>query len=251
MLSLFFPGLGQLHAGRVVRGVLIALSVLAIPPLFLLLLLDFPSRPILFAGVILAFVLGLWILADAAVQANRGKLLHQSRLLRILVYVAFAIAFTLGEGGRNFILSSLAAVFTVPSEAMAPALLEGDRFVIDKRPFPSGKPASEDIVVFWTQGVRFIQRVVAGPGSRVEYRRGQGLVDGKATGPPTRLGFDDQTVPTDHYFLVGDNRDASRDNRYWGPVPADQIVGKAVMVLFSIKPDSWMPGWERIGLEID
>lgn len=38
------------------------------------------------------------------------------------------------------------------------------------------------------------------------------------------------TVPADQYFMMGDNRDNSRDSRYWGFVPDNQIVGKAFLV---------------------
>ena len=38
------------------------------------------------------------------------------------------------------------------------------------------------------------------------------------------------TVPPDHYFMMGDNRGASDDSRFWGPVPSDWINGKAVAV---------------------
>ena len=48
----------------------------------------------------------------------------------------------------------------------------------------------------------------------------------------------DIVVPADHYFAMGDNRDNSADSRYWGFVPKDYIVGKALIIYWSYETDS-------------
>jgi signal peptidase I len=53
------------------------------------------------------------------------------------------------------------------------------------------------------------------------------------------------TFAQDYYFMMGDNRDNSLDSRYWGFVPADHIMGKALALFFSWDPDAHRPRWSR------
>lgn len=55
-------------------------------------------------------------------------------------------------------------------------------------------------------------------------------------------------IPADHYFMMGDNRNNSRDSRYFGAVHRSEILGRAVGVALSLKKKTWWnrePRWER------
>ncbi len=96
--------------------------------------------------------------------------------------------------------------------------------------------------------VNFIKRIVAGPGDRLAVQDGHVILNGKrqresfaapcggdgACNLPKEI-----TVPADHYFMMGDNRGASQDSRFWGPVPRKWIIGNAFATY-------WPP--KRVGL---
>ncbi|KHM49770.1 signal peptidase [Pseudoalteromonas distincta] len=66
---------------------------------------------------------------------------------------------------------------------------------------------------------------------------------------------DEWTVPADHYFMMGDNRDNSQDGRFWGFVPKENLVGKAVFIWMSFEfengPDDILPGWVPTGVRFE
>jgi signal peptidase I len=161
----------------------------------------------------------------------------------------------------HILLVSLAVgVYEVPSEAMQPTLQVGDRILVDKTGIDAVNVGG--IVVFHppvgadngtecgaphspqqacpkpTEGESsqsFVKRIVAGPGDTLSIREGHPVVNGiEKTDEPyiTPCGAAAACdmprtirIPPDHYFMLGDNRGASDDSRFWGPVPESWIVG--------------------------
>ena len=83
----------------------------------------------------------------------------------------------------------------------------------------------------------FIKRVVGLPGDRIAVHDGHVVRNGveqrepfiRACGGGPDCNLETITVPPDHYFMMGDNRGASDDSRYWGPVPRGWIIGDAFL----------------------
>ena len=130
--------------------------------------------------------------------------------------------------------------YIIPSGSMIPALLVNDHILVTKFDFglrlPFTKiwllgpfvPRHGEIVVFESvedPNIIMIKRVTGLAGDRID-----------VTGPGRRLEADEfaeegvVTVPEGHIFLLGDNRDNSRDSRYWGSVPLKNLIGMARVV---------------------
>ena len=160
----------------------------------------------------------------------------------VIVLVAFALVFGIV---RPFVVEA----FYIPSESMVPTLEVGDRVFVNKFIYRFSQPKPGDIVVFKSaEGGEedLIKRVIGLPGDEVQVRDGVVFVNGERWKEPyvndefpDRSFFGPTTVPEGKVFVMGDNRSNSRDSRFFGPLPIDNIEGEAFVIFW--------PPW-RIGL---
>lgn len=134
----------------------------------------------------------------------------------------------------------------VSSGSMLPTLEVNDRLMVDKLSYHWSNPERGDIVVFSpTEELKrrnlkdtFIKRVIGLPGEKVEIKEGRvyvsdRLLQEKYIDEKLVYQWGPVTVPSNSYLVMGDNRDNSYDSRYWGFVPRDNILGKAVVRYWS------------------
>jgi signal peptidase I len=151
----------------------------------------------------------------------------------------FAVIFALII--RTFAVAS----FYIPSGSMEPTLLEHDRLIADRfsYTFHVRAPKRGDIVIFRfpeDPRVDYIKRVIGLPGEKVAVHGGEVFVDGtplseKFTAEPPYYDMEEETVPEGMYFVLGDNRNSSRDSHIWGFVPTKNLVGEALFIYWPVQ----------------
>ncbi|HZB72366.1 MAG TPA: signal peptidase I [Acidimicrobiales bacterium] len=150
----------------------------------------------------------------------------------LIIGGAFLVAFVV----KTFLIQA----FFIPSGSMLPTLHEDDRVLVNKLSYDLHDVNRGDLVVFERpegetagQIKDLIKRVVALPGERIEQRDGDVYIDGQLLEEPylddgtETTNLEPQTVPEDHVFVMGDNRDDSMDSRVFSAIDEDLIVGRA------------------------
>ena len=165
-----------------------------------------------------------------------------SEVLDYVKVIAFAVIFVLIV--NNFILINA----LVPSESMEKTIMTGDRIFGFRLAYKFEEPERFDIVIFKypddpEQKELYIKRVIGLPGETVNIVNGKVYINGEQTPlddsfcPETPIGdFGPYTVPEDGYFMLGDNRNCSKDSRFWENtyVREDQIVGRPCCVIIRL-----------------
>ena len=185
------------------------------------------------------------------------------RELPVLIIVALVVAVVI----KTFVVQA----FFIPSGSMKETLQINDRVLVNKLAYRIGDVSRGDVIVFddprggfddddestvgalirnlaesvglSTPKSEFIKRVIALPGETIQIEDGTLMIDGVPLvedylQPLLRMpDFGPETVPPDFMFVMGDNRNSSQDSRFFGPIPMDDVVGKAFTIIWP--PSNW------------
>ena len=162
-----------------------------------------------------------------------------NRIMRELLNTAIYLLCVLGAVW--LVITFVGQRTEVEGASMENTLHNGDNLIVDKLSYRFHDPERFDIIVFpfqFQDNTYYIKRIIGLPGETVTIRDGKVYINDSTESlrddfcPETPVGdFGPYEVPEGCYFMLGDNRNVSKDSRYWlNPyVEKDKIIGKAFL----------------------
>lgn len=158
-------------------------------------------------------------------------------LLDILETVILAVVLYFG-------INAISARVRVDGLSMNPTLQHGEYVLVSRLAYKTGAPERGDIIVFsfpMDQKQDLIKRVIGLPGETIEIRSGEVLVNGAKLDEPyiaqSPVYNGTWTVGKGQLFVLGDNRNDSKDSHQWGLLPIENVIGKALLIYWP--PPDW------------
>jgi signal peptidase I len=237
--SRILPGLGHIYSNQSSLGLIIlTLS------LILLRLDDFFPALAFFAPLLAAFAIyHNYLIFPHQYHPHKHS---QRKILLLMVGVIFSWGIICNYFPSWF--SRQLAVFSIPSESMQPTLQIGDRIFV--RESLHNQPHRGDVVVFHPPqqarelvkdaGDYYIKRIIGEPQETLEVKNGQVFINNQPLQEdyisyPPQYQWGPQVIPPQHYFVLGDNRNASFDSHEWGFLPAENLVGQAYKIYWPLE----------------
>lgn len=143
-----------------------------------------------------------------------------------------------------FGINAISARVRVDGLSMNPTLQHGEYVLVSRLTYRTGAPQRGDIIVFSfpiDQKQDLIKRVIGLPGETITISNNEVLVNGVRleepyiAQPPVYSG--EWTVPEGQLFVLGDNRNDSKDSHQWNYLPMENIIGKALLIYWP--PAEW------------
>lgn len=150
----------------------------------------------------------------------------------------------------------IAQPFIVSGSSMYPTFHDKDYLIVDQISYRLDEIKRNDVIIFRypeNPSKFFIKRVIGLPNEKINIQNGTITIanDSNPDGfnleePYIKNQTENQSVyrelGEDEYFVMGDNRNASSDSRYWGPVNKNLVIGRAFLRLLPINNIDYKPG---------
>lgn len=143
-----------------------------------------------------------------------------------------------------FGINAVSARVRVDGFSMNPTLQNGEYILVNRLAYKTGQPERGDIIVFSypaDEGQDLIKRVIGLPGETVTIGDGVVTINGQELQEPyiaqDPVYFGEWKVPEGYLFVLGDNRNDSRDSHQWGLLPLENVIGKSVLIYWP--PAEW------------
>jgi len=170
-------------------------------------------------------------------------------IIEIIKFILLAVCVVIPV--RMFVMQP----FIVSGSSMFPTFQDGQYLIIDELSYHFREPARGDVIVFkppMNLKTYYIKRIIGLPGETVIINGANIIIKNEThpqgfilTQPYIETPSDDKiekTLGPDEYYVLGDNRTASSDSRYWGTLPRKDITGRAFLRLFPFTQISYLPG---------
>ena len=164
-------------------------------------------------------------------KMDKKSIIKEIRDYVCLIILAFVLAFLMNK--------FVDANAQVPTGSMIPVVEPGDRLIVNRLAYLFEEPKRGDIVMFAfpdDEKDNYLKRIIGLPGEKVEIKDGLVYIndskkplDEPYINDPPNGNYGPYNVPEGCYFMLGDNRDESKDARFWENkfVKKEKIVGKA------------------------
>jgi signal peptidase I len=143
-----------------------------------------------------------------------------------------------------FGINAVSVRVRVDGFSMNPTLQDGEYILVNRLAYKLGNPVRGDIVVFsfpMDPKQDLIKRVIGLPGETISVQDGKVLVNGVPLDEPyiaaPPIYNNTWVVPEGQLFVLGDNRNESKDSHEWGMLPMENVVGRAILIYWP--PTQW------------
>ncbi len=181
--------------------------------------------------------------ATLTVKATSSKIKNPV-LLKLFFTMSFLLITGLSFANRRTLMGFDIMSMSVP--VMQPAILQGDKFLVDTWSYKRALPKRGDVIVHSFSGQQglYLNRIIAIENDKIEINDGKVFLNGRILNEPFVLttnvtrpqskNMRSLIISKGNYFMMGDNRDASfGDSRFSGTITIDNIVGKTTDVISS------------------